>query len=235
VPEKVVSGTYTGVFSLWDSPPAEEAVRLETLEKEEYLSLYNKIQEFKEFPHETWIKRDGARLGQSTLKQENVFTDQDREKLMIKLPSGTTDGGEIQTKEELGFGSYEAKLKLPNAPSSITGFFLYKEPDFYHEIDIEIFNDPSGEYLLTTYADGEVKNEFKGELPFDPTADFNRYRFDYYPDRVEFYMNDDLVQTLEDGYSEEPMRLMVNSWFPTWLEGISPQEDKYLEVDWIRY
>lgn len=67
---------------------------------------------------------------------------------MIKLPSGTTDGGEIQTKDELGFGSYEAKLKLPDAPSSITGFFLYKEPDYYHEIDIEIFNFKCGRKVM---------------------------------------------------------------------------------------
>lgn len=31
------------------------------------------------------------------------------------------------------------------------------------------------------------------------------------------------------------MRLYVNAWFPTWLEGRKPAKDKYVLVDSIRY
>ena len=31
------------------------------------------------------------------------------------------------------------------------------------------------------------------------------------------------------------MHLMVNSWFPTWLEGKRPKKTAYTYVDWISY
>ena len=234
VPSDLMSGSYDAVFALWDKPPDEEgASRLYNFEKQDFYHLFNHIDYFETFPRDRWLKRDEGRLGLSKLLTDNVSIENN--KLNIKLPHHSTDGGEIQTKEAMSFGSYEIKMKLPDASSSITGFFLYKEPDFYHEIDIEIFNDPTGKFLLTTYAEGSKQNEFQGFLPFDPTAKFNKYRIDYYPDKVAFFINDKLIKTWEEGYSKEPMRLMVNSWFPRWLDGEKHIEDKFLKVAWIRY
>ena len=47
-----------------------------------------------------------------------------------------------------------ARLQVPDAPSSITGFFLYAPPDYASEIDIELYNDPRGLVMFTTYAGG---------------------------------------------------------------------------------
>ncbi|SHK30356.1 Glycosyl hydrolases family 16 [Anaerobranca californiensis DSM 14826] len=184
------------------------------------------------FDDSFWLKRDFF-LGRTNLQKENVFIEDDQ--LHIKIPKLTLNGGEIQSKEELSFGSYEIKMKLPNAPSSITGFFLYKEPDFYHEIDIEIYNEKNTTALFTTYSDGDMQNHHSEEMSFDPTEDFNIYRIDYYPHKVSFYINGDLKVSWTEGFSLEPMRLIVNLWFPKWLEGKVPVEDKFLIIDWIRY
>src|SRR5262249_29686739 len=64
--------------------------------------------------------------------------------LSVKLPGGTLNGGEVRSLSLTRFGSYGARIKVANAPSSLTAFFLYKKPDFAQELDIEIFNDPSG-------------------------------------------------------------------------------------------
>ncbi|MDZ7835000.1 MAG: glycoside hydrolase family 16 protein [Alkalibacterium sp.] len=84
-------------------------------------------------------------------------------------------------------------------------------------------------------AEGSTQHEDKADLAFDPTADFHRYRIDYYPDRVTFYIDDERMQTWEDGFPDEPMHLMVNTWFPNWLDGTAPDKDQMLRIEWIRY
>ena len=96
-------------------------------------------------------------------------------------------------------------------------------------------NDSSGTFYLVTYAEGKKYHEHIGQLSFDPTADFHNYRIEYYWDYLAFYIDDELIIHFTDGYSHEPMYLMLNSWFPKWLEGIVPTSDQYLEVQWIRY
>lgn len=180
-----------------------------------------------------WMASDKI-LGRSWLNPQNIEVRDGF--LKIRMPANTLEGGELVGRQAVTFGSYETRMKLPKAPSSITGFFLYAPPDFFYEIDIEIYNTEEGKLLLTTYADGGVQNEYVGKLGFDPTADFHTYRFDYLSERVAFYVDDKLIQQWHEGFPEEyPMQLMVNSWYPNWQEGTPPTEDQVLLVDWIRY
>lgn len=173
-------------------------------------------------------------LGRTWLNPNNIEVKDGY--LQITMPAQTLEGGELVGRQAVTHGSYETRMKLPEAPSSITGFFLYAPPDYFYEIDIEIYNTKEGKLLLTTYADGAVQNEYVGKLGFDPTADFHIYRFDYRSDRVAFYVDDKLIEQWQEGFPEEfPMQLMVNSWFPNWQEGTPTAEDQVLLVDWIRY
>ena len=87
-----------------------------------------------------WTKGD-HNLGRSYLNPSNVNTSNGN--LRIKLPANTLTGGELVSNNLYGYGSYTARMKVPDAPSSITGFFLYEPPDYASEIDIEIYNDTS--------------------------------------------------------------------------------------------
>ena len=82
--------------------------------------------------------------------------------------------------EAFGFGRFEARVRVPHAPSSITGFFLYEPPDEAQEIDIEIFNDRTGRVMFTYYSAGHQVSRTH-ELPFDPTAGFHTYGFTMEP------------------------------------------------------
>lgn len=173
-------------------------------------------------------------LGRSLLSPENVMVKDGF--LNIRMPAETLAGGEIASQGLSAYGSYESRMKLPDAPSSITGFFLYAPPDYFYEIDIEIHNTKEGKILLTTYADGEVQNEYVGALGFDPTADFHHYRFDYTEDQLAFYVDDQVILRWDDGFPVgQPMQLMVNTWYPNWLPGTPASKDQVLYVDWIRY
>ena len=180
-----------------------------------------------------WAVSDKT-LGRSWLSPANVEVVDGY--LNIRMPTNTLAGGELVKKEAVSYGRYESRMKLPLAPSSITGFFLYAPPDYFYEIDIEIHNTREGKLLLTSYADGAVQNEYVGALGFDPTADFHNYRIDYSAERLAFYVDNKLIIAWQEGFPvEQPMQLMVNSWYPSWLAGTAAPTEQVLLVDWIRY
>lgn len=232
-PEDLLTGAYSSIFTLWDkSPEDNNAKRITSIYLKEIIRIYAFQDDFENFDDKFWFKRNGF-IGRTKLKSSNVFLNNNQ--LLIKLPEKTLEGGEIQSINEVGYGSYEIKMKIPNAPSSITGFFLYKEPDFYHEIDIEIYNEPKAYIILTSYKDGKAVNEYRKYLNFDPTIDYHKYRIDFYSNKISFYIDDNYIYSWSQGFSKENMHLVLNSWYPKWLGGVRPQEDHFLNVDWIRY
>lgn len=108
-------------------------------------------------------------------------------------------------------------------------------PDLASEIDIEIYNDPSGKILFTTYAGGEQTHTETMQLPFDPTKDFHDYAFSYDEDSITFYVDGEPMQEYEGGLPKERMKLYVNTWFPTWLNGEVLSSDRYTYVNWIEH
>lgn len=186
---------------------------------------------FDTFDGSRWLK-SGHTLERSTLVPDNVTVDDGC--LRMKLPAGELTGAEIESADYYGYGSYAARMKLPSAPSSITGFFMYRSPDLYHEIDIEIYNDSSRRIDFTTWAGGERTHTVTKTLPFDATQDFHDYRMVYKPDGVEFYVDGQLLQAWSDGVADKPMKLLLNVWYPSWLDGVPADADEFLEVDSIK-
>jgi beta-glucanase (GH16 family) len=127
-------------------------------------------------------------------------------------------------------------MKLPNAPSSITGFFLYGPPDYTSEIDVEIYNDSSRRMAFySTYAGGAQTHTEEKSLPFDPTDGLHEYRFEYAPGSIRFYADGQLTKEWTYGLPTDSMRLYVNAWYPAWLEGRKANKDRYVLVDSIRH
>jgi endo-1,3-1,4-beta-glycanase ExoK len=188
--------------------------------------------DFTSFDSSRWIRSDHT-LGRTDFDPENVVVTNDQ--LRLKIPALTTNGGEIASVDHYGHGIYKARIRTADAPSSITGFFLYRSPDYYAEIDIEIYNDGTGKVDFVTYADGQRTHYVRKDFRFDPSADFHTYRFDYTAGAVRFYIDGELKQVWTDGIPQGSMKLLVNTWFPKWLEGIPPLTTKATRVDWISY
>ena len=187
---------------------------------------------FDSFDAARWSVGD-HNLGRSYLDPTNVDTSGGN--LRIKHPARTYEGGEILTDALHGYGSYAARMKLANAPGSITGFFLYKSPDFESEIDIEVYNDRTGRVMFTTYAGGRQTHTETVQLGFDPTAAYHEYAFDYAANSVTFYVDGRPMRTWETGVPQTSMHLMINSWFPAWLTGGKPKKTVYTQIDWVRH
>lgn len=187
-------------------------------------------EDFSSFRETHWMKRSHS-LGRSLLEPSNVDTVDGA--LRLKLPEDTTNGAEIRSTDFFSFGRFEARLRVPDAPSSITGFFLYEPPDEDQEIDIEIFNDRTGRVMFTYYSAGKQVSRTH-ELPFDPTAGFHSYCFEYRGDGVEFSVDGELMETLHGEMPRGPLRLYFNAWFPAWCQGQVSTQDHYVLVDHLR-
>uniref|UniRef100_UPI001BD1BD7F glycoside hydrolase family 16 protein n=2 Tax=Methanomethylovorans sp. TaxID=2758717 RepID=UPI001BD1BD7F len=182
-----------------DNRPSETSEEPLSENPEETFSL---VDNFDTFDTNKWSK-SSFKLERTYFQPENI--DVKDGNLRIKLPANTLNGGEIESKSLYKYGTYRARMKLPNAPSSITGFFLYMDPDFYSEIDIEVYNDKNGKIDFTTYAGGREQNFATKSLGFDPTADFHEYRFDFYPGNLSFYVDGKLLQRWTDGMPRNSM------------------------------
>lgn len=178
-----------------------------------------------------WELGDHA-LGRGSLRPRNVSVSEGE--LRLALPAGSLDGGEVNTQSLQEYGSYRVRMQVPDSPGSVTGFFLYRPPDYEHEVDVEVYNDSEGRMLVTTYSgDPEPTNSERIELPFDPTRGFHEYRFDYGPNGVVFYAGGEPVQEFTSGLPTRPMRLYVNAWYPEWVAGGPPDSDGLVRVDFV--
>ena len=155
--------------------------------------------------------------------------------LSVKLPAGRLDGGELRTASLYRFGTLRTRLKVANAPTSLTAFFLYKAPDYQAEIDIEIFNDTSRRIMFTTYSGGAQTNAVTKLLPFDATADFHEYTIEWRTNSVRFLVDGAPTQSWTRGVTHSAMYVYLNAWFPSWLGGERPPTDGFTSVDWIEF
>jgi beta-glucanase (GH16 family) len=171
-------------------------------------------------------------LGRSALTAANVTVADGA--LGLTLPAGTTDGGEIRSVSTFTSGVASARLRVPDAPSSITGFFLYAPPDYASEIDIEIFNDPGGAVMFTTYSGGRQTHTETRQLGFDPTEAPHDYEIAWGKGKVTFRVDGVALRTWSNGVPKAPMNLFANAWFPAWLDGLTPVETRGAVFDQIR-
>lgn len=238
------SGYYKTRVSVWSEKPegdrsneeedgvGGEAQRLADLQQVSAFRVSSRKEDFASLEESRWTK-PAKEIGRSRLHPSNVFVEDGQ--LHIKIPAGTLDGGEIESKDLYESGFYMARMKVPDAPFCITAFFLYEPPDYESEIDIEIYNDSSPKIMFTTYADGSQSHTETMKLPFDPAKDFHDYAFFYSLGSVTFYVDGEPMKTYEGDLPDKPMKLHLNVWFPTWLAGKKPTSDSFASIDWIEY
>ena len=120
-----------------------------------------------------------------------------------------------------------------------------------HEIDIELPGRPTAakKDMSFQYA---LCNTFVGENDDESTAahtrlaaaqndgQFHTYRFDWHTGsatekkRVEFYIDEQLVRTVDTHVPDRPSRLWLGVWFPRDWAGVPDFDTAAMEVDWVK-
>ncbi len=179
-----------------------------------------------------WERGEHA-LGRGVLRPGNVAIGGGAASLT--LPAGSFDGAEIRSTERFGHGVYEARMKTPRAPGTISAFFLYEGgSDIADELDVEIFNDGSRRVMFTTWVAGESTHNATLQLPFDPADGFHDYRIEWSRDHVRFVVDGVAMQEWRDALPANPMYLMANTWWPAWISGAPLEAPQPLQIDRIR-
>ncbi len=173
-------------------------------------------------------------LGRGILHPDNVSI-QDGQ-LRLCLPAGTCDGAELRSRERHLYGSYTARLQSCPAPGSITAFFLYQDvPGGNDEIDIEIVGGEPHRAIVAAWAAGRQTQAATVPLPWDPSEAPHDYTIDFHPGQLSLHADGALLARWTSGLPTEPMRVMLNAWWPTWLPWTPSPVDRCARVDWVRW
>jgi hypothetical protein len=171
-------------------------------------------------------------LGRGTFKPVNVtFTPGG---LLLTLPAGTLDGGELQATAGVEDGTFTARMRTAGSPGSISAFFLLKQDaktDSSDELDFEIPGGTPHRVLLTVWRKGVKTPAAQRIVPlaFDPAAGFHDYRFVRDGTHVTF--------TIDGGprftYAKAPdvsLLPVFNAWYPTWQTPATPPQGGQVAV-----
>ncbi|MDF2979872.1 MAG: glycoside hydrolase family 16 [Actinomycetospora sp.] len=191
------------------------------------------VEEFDALDPQRWTPAAPHVLGRSRIDPANVRVAGGRLELLLR--GGSLDGAELLSTGTLATGVVTARLRVADAPDSLTGFFLYAPPDHAHEIDIEILGDPRGRVLFTTHHDGRETHTIERDLGFDPTAAFQDYAIARRPGQVAFSVDGRELVRWIDGVPDEALHLYLNVWFPRWLGGRPPVGDRATSVDRVTH
>jgi len=155
--------------------------------------------------------------------------------LVLRLPAGTLDGGELQARELRGDGTFRARLRASGAPGSLSAFFLYlhdRATDSSDELDFEIPAGAPHRAIVTVWRIGTKTPADQRTVPlaFDPAAALHDYAFVREGGDVRFEIDGREVFRSAKAPTAR-LRPIFNAWYPTWLEPAVPPAAGEMVVD----
>jgi beta-glucanase (GH16 family) len=158
-------------------------------------------------------------------------------KLSASVPGTKPVCAEIASRRnDFFYGTYRASIKMSSVPGAVVGWFTYLGKPL-NEIDVEFLTrDPRKAHFTLHHIKTGVDHATP-IMPFDPSAAFHEYRFDWYTNRVDYYVDGKQYATLTNKVPDRPSRILLNHWssnIPTW-GGPAPTEDAVMLVDWVYF
>lgn len=173
----------------------------------------------------------------------------------LKLGLSDSDmypSGFIYAKERFSYGSYSARIKVSGSSGGVASFFTCNEiaqifSDGTHdEIDFEFITALPHSVLMTTWhmATGmeggqqtATHNSYTWEDPAFDIRDWHVYRFDWFQDRVDFYIDGIKRWTSERAIPQRDMMIALHMYtIDTWTEVAYPPKGEILQMtDWVEY
>ncbi len=126
-------------------------------------------------------------------------------------------GASVRRRKPTGFGRYEVVIQPARGAGIVTGFFTYTGAGYgtrHDEIDIEFLGKDTRKIHLAVFVDGRMWNRFV-DLGFDAAEKPGRYGFEWGPDFVRWYVEDELIWELTADPNEIPQipgRIFTNIW-----------------------
>ena len=138
---------------------------------------------------------------------------------------------EIQTRQFLGYGTYEVRLRPVIAPGTVTAFFTYTGPPHgkgwpHDEVDFEFLGRATRGIFLNYFAAGR-KHEKYVDLDFDTATSVNDYAFVWLPDSIRWFANGKPIREAKsesgDPVPSHAQKLYLSIW-----NGAGPDMEAWL-------
>ncbi len=167
--------------------------------------------------------------------------------LILEISEGA-DGlqcGEIQSRSEFGYGTFEVRMRTGAGSGLNAAFFTYIGPvhDRTHEeIDVEILLRDPETVTFNSFVDGVPHNG--GTAPLTARSDdaFHSYAMHWTPDGITWFVDGRQVHqtALDTPLPEPPQKIYASLWgSDTLIDWMGPFDAASLpvrlEIDWIAF
>lgn len=183
-----------------------------------------------------------------TWRKANVTFENEKMQLIIDKDANPKDGipysgGEFRSKDFYGYGKYEVSMKAVKNDGIVSSFFTYTGPSDnnpWDEIDIEILGKDTTKVQFNYFTNGRGNHEYMYELGFDAAEDFHTYAFEWYEDKIIWYVDGKAVHTAITNIPSTKGKIMMNTWCGTgvdsWLNAFDDSNLPIItEYEWIKY
>lgn len=205
------------------TPPAESAISAARAPVRVDTSHINFIDRFAGLDATRWRVSDRWHNGdwvENDWRREHVALRGDG--LVITLAPGAGgekpySSGEIFSHEEFTNGYFEARMRVPRGDGVVTGLFTFTRPQgrgSWHEIDMEIVGRDTRVLELAYHVEGRPNKQLI-ELSFDASEGLHTYAFEWRPDAIRFFVDNQLVHEARGARVERMaggQRFFVNLW-----------------------
>ncbi len=159
-------------------------------------------------------------------------------------------GGTLVTKDTYGPGRYETRMKMMPRFGACTAFwtFMYGtaqdldgnlKNNLNQEIDIEL--NVGGDFRnvwFTNWTTEDDKAHVEKETEFfNADGEWHLYTFEWHtnPMRIDYYIDDIHLATLESNVPYVAGVINIGNWFPQSWAGNADFEEDYMQIDYVRY
>jgi len=139
-------------------------------------------------------------------------------KMTIQVDNGGKlpySGGEYRTRAFCGYGRYEVSMKAIKNDGVVTSYFTYTGPTDkqpWDEIDVEILGKDTTKVQFNYYTNGKGNHEYMYDLGFDASEDFHTYAFEWYEDKIVWFVDGVEAYTATTNIPTHRSRIMMNVW-----------------------
>ncbi|MEO0566697.1 MAG: family 16 glycosylhydrolase [Pseudomonadota bacterium] len=152
-------------------------------------------------------------------RKQNVSVSGGQLKLSLQphsLGENSFAGSALRYVEKTHYGRYSVQMRPASGQGLVSGFFVYSGPAYdtrHDEIDIEFLGRDTNLLHVATFVDGALNNQFI-DLGFNAADHVREYGFDWYPDRVIWWVDGCEVFRMEekDEVPETPGYVFANIW-----------------------
>lgn len=155
----------------------------------------------------------------------------------------------VTNRSDILYGSFRAGMKVTPVNGTCSAFFFYRNDT--QEIDVELLSAQqqqsshianlvlqSTQSLQAGFNAAGTPSFLPYHLPFDPTAGFHEYRYDWTPTAVSFYADGLLLDTMTApaDIPSSPGSIHLSHWSngdPAWSGG-PPASDAVLTISYFK-